>query len=85
MHYPVISHAYNQGLLAESDFVGTRDYSMFAAVPSAIAFHRTAGTGRTGGEDAFGCALRTALAHCRLWSGPQNSENPIGFPYDSEF
>ena len=41
MHYPVISHAYNVGLLKETSFVGTRDYSCFAVVPSAIEFHRT--------------------------------------------
>ncbi len=28
MHYPVISHAYNLGLLKETSFVGTRDYSL---------------------------------------------------------
>ena len=40
-HYPVISHAYNTGLVSETSFVGTRDYSMFAAVPAAIAFQRS--------------------------------------------
>lgn len=34
---------YNTGLVAEADFVGTRDYSCFAAVPAAIAFHQSFG------------------------------------------
>eukprot|EP01051_Picozoa_sp_SAG22_P007891 SAG22_NODE_573_length_8999_cov_9.592921_6_plen_376_part_00 len=41
MHYPVISHSMNGGLVEEAGFVGTRDYSMYAAVPAAIAFHRS--------------------------------------------
>lgn len=58
MHYPVISHAYNQGLLQESGFVGTRDYSMFAAVPSAIEFHRTVGSNAAAGAI---CATESAF------------------------
>lgn len=41
MHYPVISHNMNGGLVEEAGFVGTRDYSVFASVPAAIAFHRS--------------------------------------------
>lgn len=54
MHYPVISHAYNQGLLEESGFVGTRDYSMYCAVPAAIDFHRSFATATSGAGGAGG-------------------------------
>lgn len=38
LHHPVVSHSYGTGLLNESYWVGTRDYSAFLAVPAAIKF-----------------------------------------------
>lgn len=38
LHHPVVSHSYGTGLLNESYWVGTRDYSAFCAVPAAIKF-----------------------------------------------
>lgn len=38
LHHPVISHSYGTGLLNESYWVGTRDYSALLAVPKAIRF-----------------------------------------------
>lgn len=38
LHHPVVSHSYGTGLLKESYWVGTRDYSAFLSVPMAIQF-----------------------------------------------
>ncbi len=38
LHPTVISHGYGNGIAAEFDWVGTKDYSAWAALPTAIAF-----------------------------------------------
>lgn len=38
LHHPVVSHSYGAGLLTETYWVGTRDYSALLAVPKAIQF-----------------------------------------------
>jgi selenocysteine lyase/cysteine desulfurase len=38
LHHPLVSHNYGLGLVGESYWVGTRDYSAFLAVPAAIKF-----------------------------------------------
>lgn len=38
LHHPVVSHSYQTGLLNETYWVGTRDYSALLAVPAAIKF-----------------------------------------------
>lgn len=43
LHPPVISHGYGQGLVAEFDWVGTRDPTAWLAVPAAIDLHAALG------------------------------------------
>jgi isopenicillin-N epimerase len=43
LHPTVISHGYGAGLAAEFDWVGTRDYSPWAALPTAIGFYESLG------------------------------------------
>lgn len=67
---------YGTGLVAEADFVGTRDYSCFAAIPAAIAFHQSFGPG----------ALRaythdTVVAAARMLAAAWGTE--VGQPADS--
>ena len=38
LHHPVVSHNYGTGLLNETYWVGTRDYSALLSVPTAIQF-----------------------------------------------
>ena len=38
LHHPIISHLYGGGIVAECNWVGTRDYSALVAVPEAIQF-----------------------------------------------
>ncbi|KAG0583214.1 hypothetical protein KC19_3G118400 [Ceratodon purpureus] len=38
LHHPVVSHSYGTGLLNETYWVGTRDYSALLSVPKAIQF-----------------------------------------------
>jgi isopenicillin-N epimerase len=85
MHYPVISHAYNQGLLEETGFVGTRDYSCFAVVPSAVEFHRTAGSkpagAASGSETAFEYTHRLITEAALMLAAAWGTE--LGQPVDS--
>lgn len=43
LHPTVISHGYGNGIAAEFDWVGTKDYSAWAALPTAIAFYNAQG------------------------------------------
>jgi isopenicillin-N epimerase len=43
LHPTVISHGYGKGIAAEFDWVGTKDYSAWAALPTAIAFYEAQG------------------------------------------
>lgn len=38
LHHPIISHLYGTGIVAECNWLGTRDYSALVAVPEAIQF-----------------------------------------------
>ena len=85
MHYPVISHAYNLGLLKETSFVGTRDYSCFAVVPSAIEFHRTVGSKSaevaSGSETAFEYTHRLITEAALMLTAAWGTK--LGQPVDS--
>ena len=43
LHPGVVTHGYSQGWLEEFDFVGTRDYSSWLAMPAALEWRRTHG------------------------------------------
>jgi isopenicillin-N epimerase len=43
LHPTVISHGYGSGLAAEFDWIGTKDYSAWAALPTAIAYYESLG------------------------------------------
>lgn len=43
LHPTVISHGYGSGLAAEFDWIGTKDYSAWAALPTSIAFYESLG------------------------------------------
>jgi isopenicillin-N epimerase len=46
IHPPVISHGYGGGFTAEFDWVGTRDFSSWLAVPDALDFYAELGPSR---------------------------------------
>ena len=46
IHPPVISHGYDGGFTAEFDWIGTRDFSSWLAVPDALDFYTALGPSR---------------------------------------
>lgn len=69
LHATVISHSYDEPFPAEFDWVGTRDFSSWLAVPEALAFRRSLG------DDAV-WAWNNRLA----WEGGQRLAEAVGGP-----
>ena len=69
IHPPVISHGYGKGFAAEFDWTGTRDFSAWLAVPTALDFLRGLGPARVRAY-CHGLAVRKAREISRAWRMP---------------
>ncbi len=76
LHPLTISHGYGKGYTAEFDWIGTRDFSAWLAVPAAVEHHETLGGAALRARNhALACAAADAVA--RAWTMPRGAPDAL--------
>ncbi len=76
MHPLTISHGYGQGYTAEFDWIGTRDFGAWLAVPAAIEHHdKLGGAALRERNHALACAAADAIA--QAWKMPRGAPDAL--------
>jgi isopenicillin-N epimerase len=78
LHPTIISHGLGGGFLAEFDWTGTRDFSPFLSVPTAIEFHQRLGDAALRARNSALAAEASALIALRLNSDAVETGGAMG-------